>query len=111
MAEPSRTRPGRRWRMKSPIRMAIGIVVATVDVAHGLWRIAFTTTRPRTAIRMIMMAITPISATAPPIGPSSSRAIWPSERPSRRIEQNNETKSCTQPPRVAPIRIHNVPGR
>ena len=39
---------------------AIGIVAATVDVAQGLCRIAFTTTRPSTAIRMIMMAMTPI---------------------------------------------------
>ena len=97
--------------MKRPISKAMGIVAATVDVAQGLWRIAFTTTRPSTAMRMIMIAITPINATAPPMGPSSSRAIWPSERPSRRIEQNSATKSCTQPPRTAPIRIHSVPGR
>jgi hypothetical protein len=91
--------------------MAIGIVAATVDVAHGLCRIAFTTTRPSTAIRMIMIAMTPISATAPPMGPSSSRAICPSDRPSRRIEQKSETKSCTQPPSTAPIKIQIVPGR
>ena len=77
---------------KDPGRLG-DIVAATVDVAHGLCRIAFTTTRPSTAIKMIMMAMTPISATAPPIGPSSSRAICPSDRPSRRIEQNSATKS------------------
>src|SRR6478736_590878 len=78
--------------MNRPTRIAIGIVAATVDVAHGLWRIALTTTRPSTAIRMIMIASTPINATAPPTAPSSSRAIWPSDRPSRRIDQRPRTR-------------------
>ncbi len=89
----------------------MGMVAATVEVAHGLCFMALTTTRPSTAIRMIMMVITPSSAAMPPMGPSSSRAIWPSERPLRRVEKNRITKSCTQPPSTAPIRIHNVPGR
>ena len=91
--------------------MAMGIVAATVEVAQGLCFMAFTTTRPRTAMRMIMIVMTPISAALPPMAPNSSRAIWPSERPSRRVEKARVTKSCTQPPKTAPTRIHKVPGR
>ena len=111
IAVASSTRPGRILRIYRPIKMAMGIVAPTVEVAHGLCRMALTTTKPSTAIKIIIMANTPIMATAPPKGPSSSRAIWPSERPSRLIEQNRITKSCTQPPRTAPINIHKVPGR
>ena len=53
----------------------------------------------------------PIIAAQPPTGPSSSRAIWPRLRPSRRVEQNMITMSCTQPPSTAPTRIQSVPGR
>ena len=91
--------------------MAMGMVAPTVEVAQGLCFMALTTTSPSTAMRMIMMHITPSIAVLPPMGPSSSLAICPSERPSRRIEQNRMTKSCTQPPITAPIRIHSVPGR
>ena len=38
------------------------MVAATVEVAHGLCFMAFTTTRPSTAMRMIMMVMTPSSA-------------------------------------------------
>ena len=51
------------------------MVAATVLVAHGLCFMALTTTRPSTAIRITMIAMTPMRATAPPTGPSSSRAI------------------------------------
>ena len=50
-------------------------------------------------------------ATKPAEELSSSLTIWPSDRPSRRNEQNKMTKSCTAPPSTTPIRIHNVPGR
>ena len=38
---------------------------------------------------MTMMARVAIRAAMPPTEPSSSRAIWPSERPPRRIEKNS----------------------
>ena len=111
MAEPSTTRPGRMPRMYSPISMAIGMVAKTVEVAHGLCFIALTTTSASTAIRITMIASVPIWAAKPPTGPSSSRAIWPSERPLRRVETNSTSMSCTQPPSTDPIRIQSVPGR
>ena len=94
-----------------PTIIATGMVPSTVAVAHGLCFIALTITRPSTAIRMIMIIIAPIMAAQPPTGPSSSLAICPSERPSRRTEQNIVTMSCTQPPTTEPARIHSVPGR
>ena len=39
-----------------------GMVAATVEVPHGLCFMAFTTTSPKTAIRMIMIASVPMSA-------------------------------------------------
>ena len=89
----------------------MGIVANTVDVAHGLCFIALTTTSASTAIRMIMIPSVPNSAAKPPIGPSSWRAIWPSVRPSRRVDRNSMTMSCTHPPSTEPIRIQSVPGR
>ncbi len=50
-------------------------------------------------------------AVNPATGPTSSLAIWPSDLPLRRIEANRITKSCTHPPRTAPIMIQSVPGR
>ena len=91
--------------------MAIGIVAATVEVAHGLCFSAFTTTRPRTAMRMIMIIVAPTSAAQPPSGPSSSRAIWPRLRAWRRVDRNMMTMSWTQPPSTDPARIQSVPGR
>ena len=38
-----------------------------------------------------MMRRVAISAAVPPMTPSSSRAIWPSERPPRRMEKNITT--------------------
>ena len=58
-----------------------------------------------------MISSTVSSATKPPTLPISSRAIWPSDLPSRRMEANRMTKSCTAPPSTAPMMIHSVPGR
>ena len=66
-----------------PTSIAIGTVAATVEVAQMLCFIALTTTRPSTAMRMTMIISTPISAMNPATGPISSRAILPSDRPSR----------------------------
>ena len=97
--------------MPMPITMAIGMVAAMVNKPHGLSASALTTTSASTASRMIMMATMLTSATAPANGPISSRTIWPSDLPRRRVEQNRITESCTAPPSVAPISIHNMPGR
>ena len=58
-----------------------------------------------------MIAIVPAIAAKPPTVPSSSRAIWPSDRPSRRVDANSTIMSWTQPPSTEPIRIQSVPGR
>ena len=90
---------------------AIGMVMATVNVPQGLPARAFTTTRASTASRMTMIIRMPIMATTPAALPISLRIISPSERPSRRVERNRMTKSCTAPANTTPVRIHNVPGR
>ena len=82
----SETRPGRRKRRYRPMKRAIGIVIAMEKTPHGLSASALTTTRPSTASRMTMITNTPTIAAVPPTPPSSSRAIWPSERPRRRVE-------------------------
>jgi hypothetical protein len=60
---------------------------------------------------MIMMAKTAIRAAAPPARPISSRAICPSDFPSRRIDRNSTTMSCTAPAKITPATIQIVPGR
>ena len=91
--------------------IAAGMVASTVAVAHGLCFMTLTITRPSTALRMTMMSSVPMSAAKPPSGPSSSRAICPRLRPSRRVDSSRMVMSCTQPPNTAPTRIHSVPGR
>ena len=111
MMDASRTRPGRTKRRYTPSSRAMGIVMANVKVAQGDDFNAFTTTRAITAKRMTMIARTASCAMNPPRSLTSSRAIWPRDFPSRRIEQNRITKSWTQPPNAAPTISHNVPGR
>jgi hypothetical protein len=60
---------------------------------------------------MTMINSTVINAAKPATLPISSRAICPSDLPSRRMEANRMTKSCTAPPSTAPMMIHSVPGR
>ena len=91
--------------------IAIGMVMARVKAPHGECLSALTTTRATTASRMTMMARTETMARSPARRPTSSRAIWPSDRPSRRSEKKRITKSCTPPPRTAPTMSHSVPGR
>ena len=87
------------------------MVANTVAVDQGLCAMALTTTSASTAIRMIMMNSVPTIAAAAPKRPSSSRARWARLRPSRRVEQNSTSMSCTQPASTAPTRSHSVPGR
>ena len=72
------------------MKSAIGIVIAIENTPHGDCASALTTTSARTASRMIMIEKTAISAATPPTGPISSRAICPSDLPSRRIEKNSD---------------------
>ncbi len=78
-----------------PSASAMGMVMAMVKNPQGLPLSAFTTTRPTTAMMMVMMESTPINAVKPAMPLISSLAICPSDLPSRRTEQNRTTKSCT----------------
>ncbi len=82
-----------------------------VTVPHGLARSAFTTTSASTEMRTIMMPSTATSAVSPATGPISSLAIWPSDRPSRRVDAARMTMSCTAPPSATPTMIQSAPGR
>lgn len=97
MTETSVTRPGRRTRRYTPMKRAIGMVMPMEKTPQGECASAPTMTSASTASRMIMMTNTARRAAAPPTGPISSRAIWPSERPSRRVEKNSVTMSWTAP--------------
>ena len=68
------------------MKSAIGIVIASEKTPQGDSVSALTTTRPSTAIRMIMIVMTANMAAQPPPRPSVSRAIWPRLRPPRRVE-------------------------
>jgi hypothetical protein len=93
------------------MKIAIGIVMARLNVPHGESASALTTTIARTASRMIMIDSTATSAAIPPTGPISSRAICPRLLPSRRIEKNRTTMSCTAPAKMTPTMIQIVPGK
>ena len=58
-----------------------------------------------------MMKSTASIAVTPAAGLISSFAIWPSDLPLRRSEQNRIVKSCTAPASTTPITSHRVPGR
>jgi hypothetical protein len=87
------------------------MVAAMVNEPHGLSASAFTTTKPSTASRMVMIETMLICASSPAKGPTSSRTISPSDFPPRRIDENKMMQSCTAPPSVAPTRIQIMPGR
>ena len=89
----------------------MGIVAPTVNTPHGLSASAFTTTSASTASKITRIASTATSATAPAGEFNSSFTICASDLPSRRMEQNKMTKSCTAPPSTTPIKIHSAPGR
>ena len=111
MIDASPTFPGRHRFIHHPISSAIGIVQAIVNRPHGDPRKALTTISARTASKMIMIARTAIIAVTPVTLLTSSLAIWPSDLPSRRSEQNRIVKSWTAPPSTTPMTSHSVPGR
>ena len=67
------------------------MVMPTEKTPQGLSARALTTTRARMATMITMISRVAISAAVPPMTPSSSRAIWPRERPPRRMEKNITT--------------------
>ncbi len=89
----------------------MGIVMASVNVPHGESLSALTTTSAITASKITMIASTARAAIVPPRLETSSRAICPSDFPSRRMEQKRMVKSCTHPPSAAPTINQSVPGR
>ncbi len=82
-----------------------------VKTPQGLDLSAFTTINAPAPSKITIMLRIAKYATDPPSGPISSLAISVSDLPSRRMEKSRMTKSCTHPPKIAPIRIQSVPGR
>ena len=103
--------PGRIRYIQSPTNSAIGIVMAIVNVPHGLSRKAFTTVNPSPAMAISMMMRMAIDPTIPARGLISFRAISASERPLRRMEATSTVKSCTAPATTTPITSQRKPGR
>ncbi len=75
------------------MKIAIGIVAATVNDPHGELVSAFTTIRASTARMITMIRNVPKSAITPGTVPISDLMRSPSERPSRRVEMNRMMKS------------------
>ncbi len=92
------------------MKIAIGIVAATVKVPQGELVSAFTTISASTARMITMIRKAPNSAITPGTVPSSILTRSPSERPLRRVEMNSTMKSCTAPANTTPARIHSMPG-
>lgn len=65
------------------------MVIAIEKTPHGLCDSARTATSASTAMMIVMITGTPMSAATPAVAPSSSRTICPSERPRRRVEIHN----------------------
>ena len=82
-----------------------------VKAPQGLSLSAFTIISATTASRITRMLSTEINATVPAVLLISSRAIWPSDLPSRLTEKSRITKSCTHPAKTAPTSIQSVPGK
>ena len=111
MSETSSTRPGLRNRRYTPMRMAMGMVIASEKEPHGDSASARTTTSASTASSMTMIESTAIRAAAPPTGPISSLAICPRDFPSLRMEKKSVVMSCTAPASMTPTMIQTVPGK
>jgi hypothetical protein len=86
------------------------MVSPTVTVPHGDSASALTTTSAITEMSTTMMPSTATSAVVPATGPISSRAISPSDLPSRRMLAMRITMSCTAPARATPTMIQSAPG-
>src|ERR1700716_823546 len=67
ISDTSETRPGRRNLKYTPMKMAMGMVIAIEKTPHGLSARAPTTTSASTASRITMMTRTPMIAAAPPM--------------------------------------------
>ena len=86
-------RPGRNFWRVNPIKKAIGIVIAIVNVPQAFRYKAFTTASPNPANATTTMNSTATAVAVPVITPTSSRAISGNDRPLRRIEATRMMKS------------------
>ena len=109
VTHPVRTPPAPR--KPSPIASASGIVKTIVDNPQGLSASARTTTNAKTAINIVKIPNSPITAIVPAVGPTSSRNICPTDFPPRRTLSHKIILSCTAPPNTAPIKIQRNPGK
>jgi hypothetical protein len=96
--------------MYSPMNRARGIDVPIVNVPQALSWSALTTASPRPARAITMMKRIATAAVAPATGPISSRVIWASDRPPRRVEAHKMMKSWTAPARQTPATSQMRPG-
>ena len=91
---------------------AIGIVIAMLNVPHGEFASALTTTSARTASRMTM-----IDEHGDQRGDAADRADLVARHLARgscrrgACEKNRTTMSCTAPAKMTPTMIQIVPGR
>ena len=106
-----RTAPGLIFHMYSPMSMAIGMVAKEVKADHGLIAVALTTTRARTANKMIRMEYITKRTTSPPNLPKYSLAMAPKLLPPVRMDIVRMSISWTAPATTAPMGIQITPGR
>ena len=66
--------------------MAMGMVMVMEKTPQGLSASALTMMSASTAMMITMMAMVATMPAAPPTRPTSSRIIWPRERPRRRVD-------------------------
>ena len=90
--------------------IASGMVTKIVKVPHSLSASALTTMMPSPAMAMTRMKKMATAAATPASGPTSDRAMSPSDRPPRRVEAHSQNESCTAPARQTPAISQIRPG-
>src|ERR1051326_7609643 len=103
--------PGTDLYIHKPMIIAIGNVIAIVNVAHELPVMALTIVIPSPAVAMTTTKKMAIVADKPEMPLISVRAVSARDLPSRRTEANRMMKSCTAPARHTPMTSQIKPGR